>query len=77
MENEHVIYVFRVFIGIIVGTFINVFLCVYFDVFGKSSRINFRQSKQSSFFVFGVFVDSIGGALLKVFLRAYSTKVAF
>ena len=37
---------------------INVFLRVYFDVFRQCSRFNFRQSKQSSFYIFGVFVDS-------------------
>ena len=29
-----------------------------FDVFRRSSRFNFRPSKQSSFYIFGVFVDS-------------------
>ena len=43
------------------GPLINVFLRVYFDVFRKSSRFNFRPSKQSSFCVFGIFGDSRGG----------------
>ena len=38
-----------------------IFLRVYFDVFRQSSRFNFRQSKQSSFYVFWVFVHSGGG----------------
>ena len=56
------------------GPLINVFLRVYFDVFRKSSRFNFRTSKQSSFYVFRVFGDSIGGdgePLINVFLRVY------
>ena len=39
----------------------NVILRVNFDVFGQSSRFNFRSSKQSSFYVFGVFLCSRGG----------------
>ena len=40
------------------GPLINVFLRVYFDVFRRSLRFNFRASKQSSFYIFGVIVDS-------------------
>ena len=58
-----------------------------FGVFGdsrgfrKSSRFNFRPSKQSSFYDFGVFVDSRGGIPDKripegLFLR-FSTKFVF
>ena len=42
---------------------INVLLRVYYDVFGQSSRFNFRP---------GVFVDSRGGGRqINVFLRVY------
>ena len=52
---------FLVFLYIVEGgTPDNVFLRVYFDVFRQSSCINFRPSKQSSFYVFEVFVDSRG-----------------
>ena len=61
MWNSHIIFVFVSggFIGIIGGTPDNVFLRVYFDVFGQSSCFNFRPSKQSSVYVFGVFIGII------------------
>ena len=53
---------FMEFLEIVEGgePLINVFLRVYFDGFRQTSRFNFRQSKQRSFYVFGVFVDSRG-----------------
>ena len=40
--------------------------------FRRSSRFNFRPSKQSWFYDFGVFVDSrMRGPLINVFLRVY------
>ena len=33
---------------------------MYFDVFRHTSRLNFRPSKQNSFYILGVFVDSRG-----------------
>ena len=53
------------------GALINVFLRVYFDVFRRSSRFNFRRSKQSSFYVFLVFVDGRGGSILTCFDKVH------
>ena len=61
MVTELVIYVFGVYIGMIGGTPDKRIPDGLFDVFRRSSRFNFRPSKQSLFYVFGVFVDSRGG----------------
>ena len=55
-----VIYFFGVFISIIGGPLINVFLRVYFDVFRQTTRFKNRTIKRSLFNVFDIFVDRIG-----------------
>ena len=49
---------FEFLLALLGGPLINVFLSVYFDVFPQSSCLNFRPSKQSSFYILVVFVDS-------------------
>ena len=56
LEFWQIVYFLQAFKG---GPVINVFLRVCFDDFRKSSRFNFRPSKQISFYVLGVFVDTI------------------